>query len=280
MTNIAAYARTVATAYLGEPNPKYSNSRELRWGANGSMSLDLANGTWYSFEDQEGGGVVDLVRRHEGAGLKSIPELLEKKFGIARKDQGRLEPREWREAIYPYIDESGEIVAEVERRVDRDGGKTGINGIEMPLYKLPDLLARPDEPVFVVEGEKCVHALIKLGLLATTASQGCNGWRPHHAKHLNGRNIVVLPDNDAAGDKYANAVIASLDKSTTQIKIAHLPDLAEKQDVVDFLSGGKTVEDLLEIVRSAPVVFGNAENFDAAPSPDHGTCKASSRVAS
>lgn len=287
MTNIAAYARTIATAYLGEPNPKFSNGKELRWGTNGSMSLDLASGTWYSFEDQEGGGVVDLVRRHEGAALKSIPELLEKRFGIARRDQGRLEPREWREAIYRYVDEDGEIVAEVERRVYRDGSKrflqyryeagrrvAGIKGIEMPLYRLPDLLARPDEPVFVVEGEKCVHALSKLGLLATTASQGCNGWRPHHAKHLNGRNIVVLPDNDEAGEKYANAVIASLDKSTTRIKIAHLPDLEEKQDVVDFLSGGKTVEDLLEIVRGAPVVFGNPENFDAAPSPDHAETEA------
>ena len=41
MTNIAAYARTIATAYLGEPNPKFSNGKELRWGTNGSMSLDL-----------------------------------------------------------------------------------------------------------------------------------------------------------------------------------------------------------------------------------------------
>ena len=38
-----------------------------------------------------------------------------------------------------------------------------------PLYRLHRLHKRPHETVYLVEGEKCVDALEKLGLLATTS---------------------------------------------------------------------------------------------------------------
>ena len=52
----------VARQLLGPPSK--ATSGELRWGTNGSVSIDLAKGTWYDHENKVGGGVLDLIRRH------------------------------------------------------------------------------------------------------------------------------------------------------------------------------------------------------------------------
>ena len=53
----------VARHFWGEPNPRHSNGKELRWGTNGSRSVDLAKGVWHDHEANEGGGVIDLLKR-------------------------------------------------------------------------------------------------------------------------------------------------------------------------------------------------------------------------
>ena len=52
----------VARALLGEPNERLSKPDELRFGTHGSVAVDLAKGTFYDHEANEGGGVLDLVR--------------------------------------------------------------------------------------------------------------------------------------------------------------------------------------------------------------------------
>ena len=51
----------VARRLLGEPDSKAR--REWRYGRRGSLKIDLAAGTWKDFEQDEGGGVLDLVER-------------------------------------------------------------------------------------------------------------------------------------------------------------------------------------------------------------------------
>ena len=43
-------AERVAREVLGEPNRRLSKGRELRWGTNGSMALDLERGFFYDHE--------------------------------------------------------------------------------------------------------------------------------------------------------------------------------------------------------------------------------------
>ena len=57
---------SVARHLLGEPNPRLSNSRQMRWGRNGSMSVDLDKGTFYDHEAKIGGGVTDLIKYKTG----------------------------------------------------------------------------------------------------------------------------------------------------------------------------------------------------------------------
>ena len=83
------------------------------------------------------------------------------------------------------------------RRAWRAAGFPGLR----PLYRLPDILARPDARVLVVEGEKAADAAAKLfpDLVATTPPHGA--LSPHKADWtpLKGHPLVVWRDNDDAG---------------------------------------------------------------------------------
>lgn len=64
----AKYAEKVGFAIFGEPNKALSKAgREIRWGENGSVSLNLQKGTFYDHSDQQGWGVVDLLKKEWGA---------------------------------------------------------------------------------------------------------------------------------------------------------------------------------------------------------------------
>ena len=72
-----------------------------------------------------------------------------------------------------------------------------------PVYSLPTLLARPNEPVVVVEGEKAADAAAKCGLLAVTSAGGANAAEKTDWSPMAGREVVIIPDNDDAGRRYA-----------------------------------------------------------------------------
>lgn len=104
-----------------------------------------------------------------------------------------------------------------------------------PLFNLPALLANQESPIYVVEGEKCVDALTALGLLATTSAGGSQAARFTDWAPLAGRLVVILPDNDAAGRKYAETVADILDGLGATVVVVVFDDLAAGGDVADLL---------------------------------------------
>jgi len=266
MTNISAHIEQIARHYWGEPNMKLSQKgRTLRFGNRGSREVHLGKGTWFDFETNEGGGCVDLVRMNEGATIASnIPEILERKFGIQRQAQQSLQPARFMSAVYDYIDDQGEVRYQVRRfepktfRQCRPDGKGGwlfnMDGVEALPYNLHKILARPDEPVFIVEGEKAAEKVATLGLLATTSHGGAKKWQPVLNQYFAGRNVVVLADNDDAGREHADIVIGNLFGVAGRIKRVELDGLPPKGDIVDWLDSGKGLEDLTAAVKAAPTV--------------------------
>jgi hypothetical protein len=102
-------------------------------------------------------------------------------------------------AEYDYRGEQGELLFQVvrfepkdfrQRRPDGHGGWIwGLGNVRRVLYRLPELLKAPSEqPVFVVEGEKDVDALIAMGLSATTCPMGAGKWLPEYSESLRGRD--------------------------------------------------------------------------------------------
>jgi hypothetical protein len=127
-----------------------------------------------------------------------------------------------------------------------------------PLFNLPALLADSDSVVYVVEGEKCVDALTALGLLATTSAGGSQAGRLTDWTPLAGRRVVVLPDNDDAGRKYAEAVGDILEDLGASISVVALDGLPAGGDVADLYgrcaddAERRSLRQLLESIANQP----------------------------
>lgn len=166
-------------------------------------------------------------------------------------------------AKYPYRDKDGALLYEVVRYEPKRfaqrrpaGDNTWVWGLgETPrvLYRLPELLAAPPEDlVFVVEGERDVERLAGEGLVATCNSGGAGKWRGEFSSALEGRDVVIIPDNDDAGRRHADQVASLLEGVAARIRVLALPDLPEKGDVSDWLDAGNSREELLALVETAP----------------------------
>lgn len=106
-----------------------------------------------------------------------------------------------------------------------------------PLYNLPKILsADQSETIWVVEGEKCADALNQLGFIATTSSGGANAALKSDWSPLYGRNVVLVPDNDNAGEKYVTEINSKLSSNNANVKIVRLEGVPESGDVVDWLA--------------------------------------------
>ncbi len=89
-----------------------------------------------------------------------------------------------------------------------------------PLYRLPSIL-NSEGPVIVCEGEKTADAAIACGFVATTSPHGSRSAFKADWSVLQGRDVVVIPDLDDAGDAYADDVI-ELCQRASSIRVVDL----------------------------------------------------------
>lgn len=173
-------------------------------------------------------------------------------------------------ATYDYCDEAGALVFQVlryepktfrQRRPEGSGWSWSVKGVRVLPYRLPALLANPAATVFVVEGEKDADRLAALGLVATCNAGGAGKWKKEHSEHLRARRVVVLPDNDTAGEKHAQQVERSLRGIAAAVRTLVLPGLPDKGDVSDWLDAGGTVEELL-VLASTDVATSAAQQAE------------------
>jgi hypothetical protein len=138
------------------------------------------------------------------------------------------------------------------------------------LYNLPEVIeaVNAGEIIFIPEGEEDSNTLRRLGLVATTNSEGAGKWPDHLAEDLQGARVVILPDNDAQGRGHATKVIRSVFPVAAWLKRLELPGLTEKGDVSDWLKAGHTKEELLALVEQAPVM--TAEEVSALAAEEEG----------
>jgi hypothetical protein len=165
-------------------------------------------------------------------------------------------------ATYDYRDEASNLLFQVVRfepkdfrqRRPEEGGrwKWSVKGVRVVPYRLPEFLSSPDFLVIVVEGEKDVDNLARLGVLATCNAGGAGKWTADHARHLAGRVVVIIPDNDDTGRSHAQQVAASLHGVAQSVRIVELPGLPPKGDVSDWIAAGGTKDDLAKLIEATP----------------------------
>jgi hypothetical protein len=278
----------VARTLLGDPNPQLSRPpRELRFGSNGSLRVDLTKGTFFDFEAEEGGGVLALVRREEGfSSDKDAARWLVEK-GFISDDDG-LRPRIV--ATYDYVDEDGRLLFQVVRSEpksfrQRRPGESGewiwkLDITRRVPYRLPALVEAiaSERIIFIVEGEKDVDRLFGLGVPATCNSGGANKWPDELSEHFRDASVVILPDNDDPGREHARLVATKLTGIAANIRTLDLPGLPAKGDVSDWFDAGRTVEELWSLVETnavepddaptaGPPLFDPWENYIVPPFP-------------
>lgn len=170
---------------------------------------------------------------------------------------------------YKYLCADGELALIVTRVEHSDGSKEFFQKTARGLsprqddqfeylpYNLPAIAANSDAMIYVVEGEKCADALNRLGLVATCNAGGAGNWQPELAEHLAGRDVVILPDNDTAGEAHCRKVADSLSNYARAVSVCRLSGLPDKGDVVDWLDSGRSLSDLmLELDAAEPVDDG------------------------
>lgn len=183
----------LAVQAWGEPNHKLSTRDDLRFGRNGSKSVNRKERTWFDHEANEGGGYRDLYKLVHGSypgngsdhsGFR-VPAGMLREFG---------QPAAW----WDYHDQHEAVVARVVRfeppgadktfrqcRPDGDGWKWSTKGLEIPLYRLPALLkSPPGSTAYITEGEKHADLLHGWGLLATTSAGGAKKFAPRRPQGL------------------------------------------------------------------------------------------------
>ncbi len=207
-----------------------------------------------------------LVCCHAGCETKDVLA----KIGLTLSDlmpsgngDGRADVKPRIVATYDYRDKNGELLFQACRREPKGffqrqpksggGWAWNLQGVRRILYRLPELLAAdPTEPVFVVEGEKDVDRLVGLELVVTCNSGGASKWRDEYNESLRGRQVVILPDNDAPGRKHGDQVARALQGVAASVKVLALPGLAEKSDASDWLDAGGTAEELMRLADETP----------------------------
>lgn len=279
--HVEGLIEAVARHLWGEPNEQLSKPGELRFGTNGSKSVDLDKLQFYDHEQQVGGSTLQLIKLEIGCADRKAQcaWLLQNGF-ISGAEGKRTSGGEVMQAMksctaaappqrkapskiaatYDYRDEAGELLMQVvrmepktfrQRRPDGDGWSWSVKGVRPVPYRLPELLAAPDAVVFVVEGEKDADRLASLGLVGTCNAGGAGKWTDAHATHLSGRRVVILPDNDTAGQAHAQKVLKSLRGIASDVRIVNLPGLPDKGDVSDWLDAGHDADELLCMVEAA-----------------------------
>ena len=216
----AVHMASVAAELLGAPNLRLSSDVERRYGTQGSVSVDLTNGTFYNHESKQGGGVLDLIASHNGGDHKAAIAWM--------KQRGYLEDEQPHHAVngkallgrevahYDYVSETDELLYQVVRFEPKDfrqrrkprpddppnkikyGWVYSVRDIEQVPYRLPELMETiaNGHTVFVVEGEKDADNLHKVGVPATCNPGGVGKWHDGLTAYFRDADVVILQDND------------------------------------------------------------------------------------
>ncbi|WP_265041148.1 MULTISPECIES: AAA family ATPase [unclassified Wolbachia] len=226
-----------------------------------SLVVELSGseaGLWHDFATGEGGDIIDLwAEVHRKSTRTEFTEVMDSiaewlgHFKKIKTDKTAGNPT----AYWDYYDEKGQALVRVYRYDDNgkrylpfDIKRSDFGTPEIrPLYNIPGILK--SDKVILVEGEKCAEALIKQGITATTAMSGANAliektdWTP-----LKGKNIIIWPDNDEPGKKYAeNATTKLISLGIASLSMIKIPENKPKGwDAADYLQESINVSDFIK----------------------------------
>jgi 5S rRNA maturation endonuclease (ribonuclease M5) len=220
------------------------------------VTVNVEKQVWHCNDCGQGGDIITWIAIQTG---KSVGDVIKELGGNGNGAASEIV------ATYPYHDASGKVRFEVVRyahksfRQRRPDGKGGwiwnMQGVERVLYRFPELVRDMTRglPVFIVEGEKDVAALVKQGLTATCNAGGAGKWQDSYSEILRDADVIVIADKDEPGRKHAEFVADKLHGIAKRTRVLELPDIAGKavKDAHDFFMAGGDVGQLQDLVDHA-----------------------------
>ena len=237
----------------GDKNPSLSIKED-----NGKLLFHCHGGC-----DQH--SVFDAVRERN-----LLPALQRQEYSLALI-KGELMTMPTLEQEWEYKDEQGETLF-VKRRfktntekgktyslhkVDAAGNRKGsMTGARIVPYRLPELINAREagRAIYLVEGEKAADALVSIGAIATTSHAGASHWPSDITQYFTGAVVIVVPDCDAPGWKYAKRVVEALLPVAKAIRVLdfNLPELGD--DAYEWVADGGDRARLAELAKALPVI--------------------------
>lgn len=199
----------------------------------------------------------DLISLEQELSGSDFPRAKDRVWEIIGRPKVPWEERDF-QAVYDYTDETGKLLYQVIRKVGKkfvqrrpeNGGWTwGLGDTRRVPYRLEKL--RNADFTGIVEGEKDVLSLERIGLCGTCNNGGAGNFRPELSQYFAGKHVAIFPDNDEPGREHALKVAELLSPVARSVKIVELPNLPAKGDATDFVNAGGTVEQIRELYRKA-----------------------------
>ena len=211
------------------------------------MTIETEKSVWFCNDCQVGGDVIRWMALASG---KTDADVL-RELGA----NGNSPVKQVVEKTYNYNDENGLLLFQVVRykpktfrqRHKDAAGRTvwGMDGVRRVLYNLPKILE--SEEVCIVEGEKDADSLNGIGFTATCNVGGAGKWLDTYTETVSDKDVILMPDNDEAGLKHRDLVLASIVGKARTIRIVLMPP--PHKDVSDFLATNPK-EKLIELIAS------------------------------
>lgn len=239
-----AIAQSIAIETLGEPSKK--NSKEWRWGNKGSFVLNIDDGTFFDFENDEGGGVTWFLDRFDLDKEKYLQKQdtipLQNKSKKTFTDKQMKSLKDDSICYVRYSDNfcvmrfnTDHSIKQKYAPFTKEDGKWFMkrpNGT-LPIY----LTNKNTNYVILTEGEKAMLAANKFTDHDVCCHHGGVGnWRNCDWTTLENRNVLIWPDNDEAGKKFAFELQEHLNKICSNVVVVKPhKDLEEKEDLYEVI---------------------------------------------
>ncbi len=223
---------------------------------NPSLSVNIETGLYHCFACDAKGDVFTFYQNLKAVDFPTALKQIGESIGVADT------LIKWRVvAKFEYQNTEGGILYVKERiepgrngrakefifkHLEGDKWVTGRGG-EAVIYNLS--LVLKSKYVFITEGEAKADLLVRQFNLTTTCldSGAQSPFKDGYLKYFEGKEIIILPDNDTPGKQYADRIASALYGKVKAIKIVELPGLKETEDIINWVNSYRDSKETEEI---------------------------------
>lgn len=237
-------SESLCLALLGEPNRKLSNKNNFRYGAKGSLSINLSKGLWKNFETDEAGNNLGLIK--SALNLNNFKDVIAFAKNFLGGDQV-ITPTVQQTKIEKNVQEAQEQIKKKEKVLEIVNRSRSIKGTLAETYlKQTRGLSHFDEAdIRFIEKQETYHGKKKTYAPALVAIARDEKGDVHHIE------VIKLNSNNAKKDEKSDPI-----KQSFGSKDGYYVELnkAYKKEKTYLAEGVETGLSLVSIDKNARVV--------------------------